>query len=291
MGLAFIGFGEAAYELAKGLREDGMEDIFAFDAQYDHPIYGEIIKDRSKQAGVTLLDSASKVIEYADIIFIAVPADKTYQVYESIKPYLKNGTVYIDLTASLPNLKKELSENLAEIGVKFIDAAIMGPVVVHKHKVPIYMSGDNVDAIESYLNGFGMNIEKVNDEVGSASAIKLIRSIYMKGVSALLLEMAEAANEFGVADLVIDSLGKTLDAKSFEETMNRLITGTAIHSYRRSKELEGTINMLKSIGLNASMSEASRAKLEAFSETNIKEKFKGEVPSSWVDVINFLGSK
>lgn len=291
MGIAFIGFGEAAYELAAGLTRDGMDDIYAFDTQHDHPLYGKIVQDRVKQANVTLLDSAIKVLEHAKIVIIAVPVDKTYQVYETIKPHLKTDTVYIDLTASLPNVKKEIADQLNKIGVKFIDAAIMGPVVVHKHKVPIYMSGDDVETIKEYFNGYGMNIQEVNNIAGSASAIKLIRSIYMKGVSALLLEMAEAANEFGVADLVIDSLGNTLDEKSFKETMNRLITGTAIHSFRRSKELEGTIEMLESAGLNASMSKTSKEKLESFSETNIKEAFKGEVPHSWIEVIRFLENK
>src|SRR5699024_4048780 len=128
-------------------------------------------------------------------------------------------------------------------------AAIMGPVIVYGHKVPILISGKGSDTLKEYLNRFGMNITEVSEIPGNASAIKLIRSIYMKGISAILIEMLEAANKFEVEELVIHSISETLDSKSFEETMNRLVTGTAVHAERRSKELGGTIEMLEAYNL------------------------------------------
>ncbi|WP_040982101.1 prephenate dehydrogenase/arogenate dehydrogenase family protein [Oceanobacillus jeddahense] len=288
MNLGFIGFGEAAYELSSGLKQAGMEKIKAYDAQHEHSVYGELIKDRVKKAKVELLDSPEELLKFSNIIIVAVPANKTYEVHESIKKYLKKDTIYVDLTASNPSIKQKISESLEEKGVKFIDAAIMGPVVVYGHKVPILVSGKCSDTLKKYLNNFGMNITEVSKIPGNASAIKLIRSIYMKGISAILVEMLEAANRFEVEELVIHSIGETLDSKSFEETMNRLVTGTAIHAERRSKELDGTIEMLTTYNLNSTMSKAAKEKLETIAKTDIKENFKGKKPDSWIEVITSL---
>lgn len=288
MKIGFIGFGEAAFELSSGLKKKGLENIFVYDPLWEHELYGSLIQERVKQASVKLMPSEKDVLKEVDILFIAVPADKTFEVSTTIKPHIQEECMYIDITAANPTVKQKVWENIREKGVKFVDVAMMGPLVVYKHKVPILASGNGTEEFINYMERFGMNISKVSDTPGDASAVKLIRSIYTKGVSALLFEMLEAANKFDVENLVIDSLGETLDTKSFKETMNRLVTGTSIHALRRSNELEGTIAMLDSLNINSEMSKAARDKLKSIADTNIKEKFKGEKPKVWSDVINVL---
>lgn len=288
MKIGFIGFGEAAFELSSGLKKKGLENIFVYDPLWEHELYGSLIQERVKQASVKLMTSEKDVLKEVDILFIAVPADKTFEVSTTIKPHIQKECMYIDITAANPTVKQKVWENIREKGVKFVDVAMMGPLVVYKHKVPILASGNGTEEFINYMERFGMNISKVSDTPGDASAVKLIRSIYTKGVSALLFEMLEAANKFDVENLVIDSLSETLDTKSFKETMNRLVTGTSVHALRRSNELEGTIAMLDSLNINSEMSKAARDKLKSIADTNIKEKFKGEKPKVWSDVINVL---
>lgn len=285
MKLGFIGFGEAAFELSIGLKQEGLEIIFAHDVMLEHPTFGPQIKGRAIEAQVELLASPEEVLDQVDVVMVAVPADKAYEVSKLLKPHLKKGCIYVDVSASTPAVKQKINITIQEKNAFFVDAAMLGPLPVYKHKVPISASGNGVDQLISLMTPYGMNITKVSENPGDASAVKLIRSIYMKGVAALCLELLEAAHELNVEELVLDSLSETLDSKSFKETMNRLVTGTSIHALRRSIELDGSIQMLETSNLNSVMSKAAKNKLEALARLNLKEKFKGQKPNHWLEVI------
>ncbi|MEW9672494.1 DUF1932 domain-containing protein [Ammoniphilus sp. 3BR4] len=287
MKLGFIGFGEAAFELSTGLKGEGMEHILAFDPVWNHPTFGSLVQQRARLAQVELLTTPEEVLGQVNILFVAVPANKALEVSESLKPFLKKDSIYVDVSASAPDVKRKIQKNIQEKGVSFVDAAMMGPLPVYKHKVPILASGDGTDALMTTLSPYGMEISKVSDNPGDASAVKLIRSIYMKGVAALFIELLEAAHEFNVDELVIGSISETMNGRSFEQTMNRLVTGTSIHALRRSIELEGSIDMLESSKINSLMSKAARDKLRLLAECNLKEKFQGNDPRALVRRYSF----
>lgn len=285
MHLGFIGFGEAAFEMASGLKKQGLEKMTAYDPLWNVSEYSELISNRAATAGVTIVQTPEEVLEQVNAVIVAVPADKALEVSSQLKSSLQNGGLYIDVSASNPDVKKNIAKNVQEKGGKFVDAAMMGPLPVYKHEVPILASGDGTDTFMEIMQPFGMNISKVSDTPGEATAVKLIRSIYMKGVVGLYIELLEAAHEFNIESLVIDSLSETIDGRTFEETMNRLVTGTALHAVRRSVELGGTIAMLDSVNIDSSMSKAAKEKIEKLASLNLKDKFKGEKPEHWLQVI------
>lgn len=94
--------------------------------------------------------------------------------------------------------------------------------------------------------------------------------------------------KYNVEDQAISSLSETLDSKSFEETMNRLVTGSALHAKRRAIELLGSIEMLDSAHIDASMSRAAQQKLEKLADFQFVERFNGEKPASWEEVIDVM---
>ncbi|KRD82438.1 3-hydroxyisobutyrate dehydrogenase [Bacillus sp. Root147] len=285
MRLGFIGFGEAAFELSVGLKEEGLETIFAHDVMIDHPTFGPQIKERAAQAQVEILSKPEEVLSQVDVVMVAVPADKALEVSEILKPFIRKNCIYVDVSASTPVVKQKINTNIKEKNAFFVDVAMLGPLPVYKHKVPISASGNGANQLISLMTPYSMNITKVSEKPGDASAVKLIRSIYMKGVVALYLELLEASHEFNVEQLVLDSISETLDNKSFRETMNRLVTGTSIHALRRSIELDGSIQMLEASNLNSVMSKAAKSKLETLASYNLKGKFKGQKPNHWLDVI------
>jgi len=285
MQLGFIGFGEAAFELASGLNEQGIQRMIAFDPLWKVPEYSALITKRSTASNVAVVDSPEEVLKEVEVVIVAVPADKALAVSEQLMSHVRNESLYIDVSAANPGIKNQISLNINRSGGKFVDAAMMGPLPVYKHKVPILASGDGADMFIETMSSYGMNIEKVSAIPGEATAAKLIRSIYMKGIVGLYIEMLEAAQHFNVENLVIDSLNETINGRSFEETMNRLVTGTALHASRRAIELGGTIDMLESANLGSSMSRAAKAKIESLALLNFKEKYHGENPDHWKQVI------
>ncbi|MGG1556355.1 prephenate dehydrogenase/arogenate dehydrogenase family protein [Paenibacillus ferrarius] len=288
MRLGFIGFGEAAFEMSSGLKQQGLEQITAFDPMWNHPTFGALVQERAQKAQVELLSQSEQVLARADILIVAVPADKAFDASTALKPHLKQDCVYVDVSASSPDVKTRISENVKETGCRFVDAAMMGPLPVYKHKVPTLASGDGTDTFIQLLSPYGMEISKVSEHPGDASAVKLVRSIYMKGIAALLVEMLQAAHHYKVDELVIDSISETMDGTSFASTMNRLVTGTSIHALRRAAELEGSIDMLESSNINSIMSQASKEKLQLLSNFNFKEKFHGKTPAHWLEVITAM---
>ncbi|WP_210611447.1 DUF1932 domain-containing protein [Priestia flexa] len=285
MNLGFIGFGEAAFELAFGLNEQGIKKIKAYDPLWNMTEYSNLIQDRAKAANVTILESPEEIMRSSEAVIVAVPADKAYEVSRQLVSYVKGKCLYIDVSAAKPTIKKQIAANVNSVGGEFVDAAMMGPLPVYKHRVPILASGNGTDTFIEKMSIYEMNIEKVSELPGEATAAKLIRSIYMKGIVGLYIELLEAAQHYNVEDLVIDSLSETINGKSFEETMNRLVTGTALHANRRSIELGGTIDMLESAQIDSSISKAAKAKIEKLALLNFKEKYQGQKPEHWKQVI------
>ncbi len=131
-----------------------------------------------------------------------------------------------------------------------------------------------------------MQIEKVSEVAGEATAIKLVQSIFMKGLQALLIELLEAGSAMNVADLVLKSLEGVMNSGPFEPTVNRLVTGSAIHAQRRAHEMKNVIEMLESANIKPTMSTAIYERLSWLASKNLRQRFGGKPPDTWQEVIS-----
>lgn len=288
MNLGFIGFGEAAFNISAGLREEGFGGIVAFDALCDQEPMGEMIRRRAAEAGVELLPTAAQVAAQVDILILSVPSSLTLAACQSFLGALRKGQIYADVGASTPEVKKQEWALVQDAGVLFADSAMLGSLPLSRHQVPIVASGNGAAAFREAMTPFGMKIEVVGDKPGEASAIKLVRSIYMKGMAALLFEMLEAAAAHGVADQVVASVGASLDGIPFGNHVDRLVTGTAIHAHRRAAELDGSIQMLEEAGLCSVMTAASRQRHAMLEPFGFAERFVAKKPGGWKEILDIL---
>lgn len=289
--LGFIGFGEAAYNISIGLKSEGVTGIIAYDAMADKPPMNELIKNRAIEADVTLLSKAVDVAKEAEIIIVSVPSSFTIDACSSVIEVLRPGQIYADVGASTPETKKQVWKLLKEKGVLFSDSAMLGSLPLSKHKVPIVASGNGAKAFFDALTPYGMKIEVVGENPGDASAIKLLRSVFMKGIAALMIEMLEGAEANGVSDQVIHSVSESLDNIKFEDHLNRLVTGTAIHAHRRAAELDGSIKMLHESGLCYDMTLSAKNRHSMLEPYDFAEKFVQHKPNGWKEILNIINSK
>ena len=193
--------------------------------------------------------------------------------------------VYADVSASAPETKRKIWEEIEETGALFVDGAMLGSLPLYQQRVPTLVSGNGSDRFIETMSPFGMDLEKVSDTPGEATAIKFVRSIFMKGLPALLVEMLEAASTMKVDHLVLKSIAATMNACPFEETLNRLVTGSAFHAERRAHEMESVVEMLQSIQVQPTMSRAAQERLTWLAGKKIKEKFGGKTPKEWQQVV------
>lgn len=285
MKLGFIGFGEVGFEQSVGFKQEGIQEIMAFDVMQNDSKYGPFIQERMEKSGVTLASGPDAVFDFAEIVFVAVPGKVALETAKNLVPFLKASTIYVDVSASAPAVKQAVWECISPSGASFVDGAMMGSLPLFKHKVPTLISGNGSDKLLQELAPYHVDMEKISEKPGEATAVKFVRSIFMKGLPSLMLEVLQAASLLQVEDTVLKSLAKTMDACPFEESFNRLVTGTAIHAERRAHEVKEVIEMLESIGVEPTMSRATYKKHCWIADKNMKETFGGKTPREWQAVV------
>ena len=288
MNIGCIGFGEAAYCIALGFSQNGTTGIRANDAMMNHPVMGQQVHARAKEAQVELVEDAKEVARWADVLFAAVPSSFTMDVCNTVKDELRPGQIYADVSASTPATKKAIWDKIKDTGVLFADAAMLGSLPQDKHRVPITASGNGAEAFKATMEPLGMRITLAGDKAGSASAIKLVRSIFMKGIASLMIETMQAADAYDVTDEIVASLSKSLDGIPFTKHLDRLVTGTAIHCTRRAAELKGSIAMQEESKLSPEMSAAAKHVHEALAPYKFAEKYVASRPQGFQEIIEAI---
>src|SRR5262245_1643433 len=139
--IGFIGFGEAGFTIASGLRGAGVEDIQAYDIATDAVDRGPLIRDRAARAGVKLLTSSAGLVGRVDIVFSTVTASSALEAAREAVMFLTTGHVYADLNSVSPAMKRQIADIVVRTGAKFVEAAVMAPVAPYGHAVPMLLGG------------------------------------------------------------------------------------------------------------------------------------------------------
>ncbi len=285
MQLGFIGFGEVGFEISRGLKEEGLTGIIAYDPLADDPKNGALVKERAKEAGVGLAGSPVEVAERCNVIIAAVPGGKALPAALSVVAALRGSKIYVDASTSSPKTKQTIAAAVLPTGAGFVDAALMGLLSISGHRIPTIISGDGSDRFIELMAPYHMCLEKISDKPGDAIAIKLIRSIYLKGMGALAVELLEAATALKVETRVLKSIGDTLNGFSFEENVHNLVASCAVHATRQVHEMADVAAMLTELGIEPLMTDATRKRLEWLEGKKVKEKFAGKRPKRWEQVV------
>lgn len=288
--IGFIGFGEAAYHIAKGLKNEGLETICAYDKMWDVAPYADLVQGRAKECGVTLLPNLQSLVEGADIVISSVSANVAVLLAQESAPYLRKGQLYVDLNSAGPDTKTAANA-IVSPKATFVDVAVMGTVPGNGHKVPMLAAGDGAVQFAEGMNPFGMNITVLEGPAGKASASKMFRSIFMKGFVTLLIECVMAGRTYGIEDDVLASITETLTAGPLPEIVNGMISRCVIHAERREHEMDEVIATLKSLNIDSTMSVATKEKLHWCVEQGFKAYFKGVPPQDFHEIFAAMPSK
>ncbi|WP_289043809.1 DUF1932 domain-containing protein [uncultured Aliiroseovarius sp.] len=287
MRLGFMGFGEAAFHMAAGLVKEGLDRIVV----YDHAMTlaedaapRQTLMRRVADAGVTLVDGPAALAAGADFIVLAVPATFAEGAATAITEHMGAGQTLADVCSSSPNLKAQIAESCAARGLGYVDSPMLGPLPVYGHKVPIAASGAAAQAWHDAMTPFNMVIEVIDGPAGMASRIKLSRSLFTKGFEALLVETFQFARKNGVEDVVMNSIGETMDRVSFRQSAERYLAGDLVHAARRAHELEDAITIMRETGIEPLVAQGAHKRLMESANSGSAEKLGGEMPKSLEDV-------
>ena len=287
--LGLVGYGEIGSTLGAGLRRGGLGEVVAYDKHaFDGP-YAALIQRRAREAGVPLLRSAAELAGRAEIVIGATPGSSSVASAEALAPHLRPRHLVADIASATPRVKQAAAERLAGSGAGFVDGSIVG-TPKDGHGMPILLAGAPAPRLRDALVPWGMALTVVGDRVGDASAIKILRSVVMKGLEALLLECLLGARRYGIDDAVLASVEKTL-ARPFSQVAQGLLTTDAIHAGRRSEEAAMSAEALAEVGLDGFVTRAVAERLRWVAELGVKEHFGGEAPEDWRTALDGIEAK
>jgi 3-hydroxyisobutyrate dehydrogenase-like beta-hydroxyacid dehydrogenase len=244
--LSLIGFGEAGTAFATGAgwgTDAQVFDIKTGDAKTRDAKLAEY-----QAAGVAGLEGPTGL---GGLILSLVTADEALNAAQSVVAELVPDALYCDMNSVAPDTKRAAAAVIEAAGGRYVDVAVMSPVYPAQMAVPLLVSGPHAEAGDAALAGLGFtNIRMVGDAVGDASAIKMIRSVMIKGMEALTAECMLAAMRAGVLDEVLDSLGG-----NWRDQANYNLDRMMVHGLRRAAEMKEVVKTLNGLGIQPKMSE------------------------------------
>jgi 3-hydroxyisobutyrate dehydrogenase len=206
--------------------------------------------------GVTRAATAAEACEGADVVLVMTGAAAARSVAQECLPVLDAGSVYADFTSSSPGVMQELGQLPSKAG--FADVAILGPVSALGEKTPLMVSGPGAPAVADLLRPLGVTVEITEGGPGAAMAHKLLRSVLMKGLAAVVVEAVNAGKAAGLEGWIRGQIANQL-AGDGQAVIDRFLTGTTKHALRRSREMQETASYLSELGVPSEMTAASAA--------------------------------
>ena len=263
--LCFIGFGEAGQAIASGLRDTGLETIAAWDILF--PVAeGAALKQAGDRIGARLATSAADAVRGSDIIISAVTAASSLEAARSVEPHLSGNPYFLDINSVSPGRKQD-TEKLLGSKARYVDVAILAPIYPARHQTPLLLAGPHAQAVMPLLiDELEMRGAIAGDGVGAAAALKMIRSVMIKGIEALTLECFLAAKRAGIVEEVAASLKNNYPTLDWSKVIEYNLERMASHGIRRADEMDQVAETLRELGLDPLMATATSARQREMGE-------------------------
>ncbi len=254
MRVAVLGLGEAGAVYAGAFVEAGWDTV-GFDPSDSTPT----------PEGVVRAASTPEAVAGADLVLGLATGAHAVTAAEAALPGLEASTVYVDMNAASPGTKVEVARTIGA-SAQVVDGAILGSVLKFGAGAKVILSGPRADDAVRLLSAVGSDAEAIGDQVGAASRRKLLRSVFMKGLGALITEAMDAGTAAGeeawmrvqISDALIDG----------DRALDRLDNGTRLHALRRSRELQASIELLDELGVSAPVSRGAADRHLALARDN-----------------------
>ncbi|HSI00008.1 MAG TPA: DUF1932 domain-containing protein [Reyranella sp.] len=261
------GFGEAGSAIARGLAAEGgwrgpskpgdnaPRRVIAIDPALDQDGRGTALGKEARRLDVAIADSYSAALSEADLVICAVQGEHALDAASSAAPLLKKGAHYLDLCTVTGKMSDEDRASIELAGGRYIDIAVMGGFFKSGIKAPMLVAGEDVEPVVAWMNANGFDAKALGPRPGSASSVKMLRSVIMKGIEALAVESFVAAERQGILEEVMGCLGD-VDATTFSGTLAMLARTHIVHAERRWEEMGLVTRTLRETGVDPLMTTA-----------------------------------
>ncbi|MGB6534807.1 MAG: DUF1932 domain-containing protein [Xanthobacteraceae bacterium] len=286
--LCFIGFGEAGQAIAGGLREAGVERMAAFDIQFAMPA-GERLRQAGSASGVRCAGSAAEAVRGADIVISAVTAASSTEAAQSVEGPIGREAFFLDINSVSPG-RKQQTARLLGAAARYVDVAVLAPIHPARHRTPMLLAGPHAAEIAPRLGELGMRVTVAGDEIGAAAAIKMVRSVMIKGLEALTFECFVAAARAGVVEAVADSMKNNYPGLDWDKVVAYNLERMASHGERRAAEMEDVADTLRELGVDPRMTLATVQRQREMGQIGKQHSVRGALPQGRSAILNAVSA-
>ena len=247
--IAFIGFGEAARAFTDTLRAHAPVSVRAYDILI-HGAGAGPLTQAARARDVVLTETAAEAIEGATFVFSAVTAAAAGEALE--RPYAgrTHPHVLFDINSVTAARKAENAARVRASGAQYVDMAVMAPVHPAGHRTPVLVAGDTSPATE-FLTASDFRFEDLGPEAGQATAVKMVRSLFVKGLEAITVQCLTAAAASGCGERILASLAKSYPGLGIETLGAYTFERVTTHGKRRSEEVREVAQTMRDLGYPA----------------------------------------
>ena len=249
--IGLIGYGEVGRIFAEGLMPlPGVMGVGAWDllfADADTEA-GAGARGHAAQRGVRACVSAADLCQQSGLVISAVTASNTLAVAREAAQHLAPGSVFLDFNSASPGTKQQAAALVEASGGHYVEAGVMTSVPPYGIRVPMLLGGEMAEALAQRLQAWGLDAKAVSTQIGIASAIKMSRSVMIKGLEALVIESYATARHYGVEDHVLPTLVETFPSIDWDKQGAYFFSRVVQHGKRRAEEMREAANTVRDAG-------------------------------------------
>jgi 3-hydroxyisobutyrate dehydrogenase-like beta-hydroxyacid dehydrogenase len=286
--IGLVGYGEVGKIFAAGLKPHAIA-IGAWDLKFAQAASRDAEQGHTAAAGVTAHGSMRELCQASDLVISAVTASNTLAVAQEAAQHVRPGSVFLDLNSASPGTKQRAAAAVDAAGGSYVEAGVMTSVPPYGIKVPMLLGGAHAEELASVLRSWGMDAKAVSAELGVASAIKMCRSVMIKGLEALVIESYTTARACGVEDHVLPTLQETFPSIDWSQQGAYLFSRVVQHGKRRAEEMREAANTVREAGFEPFMAAAIADKQQWVAEQSAQGLFKDVAKGArWQDYADRL---
>ena len=259
--IGIIGYGEVGKIFAAGLKaKSGVTNMAAWDVKFVVEASSGAELTHAAHNSVQACASMQALCEASSCIISAVTASNTLAVAQEAAQYIQSGTVFLDLNSASPGTKQQCAALIDAAGGQYVEAGVMTSVPPYGIQVPMLLGGYPANNLASLLSNWELDAKAVSDKIGVASAIKMCRSVMIKGLEALVIESYSTARAYGVEDHMIATLKETFPSIDWTKQGAYFFSRVVQHGQRRAEEMRESARTVQEAGFEPLMTRAIAAK-------------------------------
>lgn len=253
--IGLVGYGEVGKIFAAGLKPL-VEQVAAWDLKFADPATAEAEIRHARGNGIRACASMQELCESGDLVISAVTASNTLAVAQEAARFIRKGSVFLDFNSASPGTKQKAGAAIDARGAHYVEAGVMTSVPPYGIKVPMLLGGGQAAELARLLAQWGLDAKAVSDRLGVASAIKMSRSVMIKGLEALVIESYATARAYGVEDHVLPTLQETFPSIDWSQQGAYFFSRVVQHGKRRAEEMREAANTVREAGFEPLMTSA-----------------------------------